>query len=939
MIITPVKYAGTNGALLLEMRYNGPDNTGEEAVSVAFDPGGNVLVTGFANANNLKPSFYTAKYAAVNGALLWERRTADTNGAKDAAHDLAVDSSGNAIVTGVSFNSINPDFYTAKYAAADGALLWERRYDGPLLDDDQPSAVAIDLNGNAIVTGFSSARTNGTASTDYYTAKYAAANGALIWEKRYNGTGNGNDAATALAVDTNGNVIVTGRSPNPTNSDYYTAKYAAANGALVWEKRYNGTGNNRDEARAVAVDANGNVIVTGLSDGVGSGLDYYTAKYAAADGALLWEKRSNGPANKEDQANSVAVDSSGNAIVTGFSTDSTGFVGDMHTIKYAAANGAVLWEHRFNGRDNKDDRATAVAVDENDNVVITGTTTTNFSFNFFSFDFYTAKYASADGALLWEKQYGGPANGDEFAPGSRALAVGPNGTVAIAGASDGSSVGDDTIHDFITILYREVAPPNLVIQPQNLSLECTTFGTFSVSATGEGPFSFQWYFNNVAVNPGGTDSNLTVTASPDTAGDYFVVVSSFAGSTTSLVSTLTVVDTTPPTLSGLVLDRTVACNAVPPPVNRTATDACDPSPTVSFNEVRTSGACPGNYVLTRTWTAQDANGNVASNSQIITVVDTTAPGLNGQGPNTTINCPATPVFIAPTATDSCDTNPIIVFADVFLPGTGATIYTLTRTWTAIDHCSNRSASVSQTITVQDVTAPEITCPTNMSVEFTGVSGAAVHFSVGTAEGCGSNVVAVCVPASGSTFPIGTTTVHCDATDSSGNSTSCDFTVTVLGARPAKLKILAELVILRAGVANSPDQKQLDKSIDALVSATEASAWIDENHLVSKSGSRIFNLEKTAVQNLKKIINNPRGPVADELLLDWMARLVSVDRLLAQISVEEAASIGGPPQKIAEARELIAKADDAAADGRPTVAIGHYRTAWKRAIDLQTRGGL
>ena len=71
----------------------------------------------------------------------------------------------------------------------------------------------------------------------------------------------------------------------------------------------------------MAVDGSGNVVVTGSScNGGRSDSDYYTAKYAAADGALLWEKRYNGPANGVRQCQpAVAVDGSGNVVVTGSS--------------------------------------------------------------------------------------------------------------------------------------------------------------------------------------------------------------------------------------------------------------------------------------------------------------------------------------------------------------------------------------------------------------------------------------------------------------------------------------------------------------------------------------------------------------------------------------------------------------------------------------------
>src|SRR5262249_35837162 len=141
----------------------------------------------------------------------------------------------------------------------------------------------------------------------------------LIWERRYNGPANSDDSANAVAVDASGNVVVTGYSYNATNNDYYTAKYAGADGALLWERRYNGPANGYDQANAVALDGRGNVVVTGYSDN-GTNYDYYTAKYAAVDGALLWEKRYNGPANRDDLANAVVIDGSGNVVVAGTSS-------------------------------------------------------------------------------------------------------------------------------------------------------------------------------------------------------------------------------------------------------------------------------------------------------------------------------------------------------------------------------------------------------------------------------------------------------------------------------------------------------------------------------------------------------------------------------------------------------------------------------------------
>jgi hypothetical protein len=138
-----------------------------------------------------------------------------------------------------------------------------------------------------------------------------------------------------MVVDSSGNVYVTGVSlGSGTFQDYATIKYSSA-GQQQWVERYNGPANDVDYATAVAIDDLGNVYVTGASKDLRTGLDYATIKYNSA-GQEQWVARYNGPSNRVDRATAIAVDASGNVYVSGESYDfATRY--DYATIKYDSA--------------------------------------------------------------------------------------------------------------------------------------------------------------------------------------------------------------------------------------------------------------------------------------------------------------------------------------------------------------------------------------------------------------------------------------------------------------------------------------------------------------------------------------------------------------------------------------------------------------------------
>ena len=160
--------------------------------------------------------------------------------------------------------------------------------------------------------------------------------------------------------------------------------------------------------------------------------------------------------------------------------------------------------------------------------------------------------------------------------------------------------------------------------------------------------------------------------------------------------TITVVDTTVPVLE-VPPDVTIECDASTDPTNTgeaSATDACDPAPLVTFDDVVVDGSCAHESTIIRTWTATDACGNPTSQDQIITVEDTTAPVLTVDSTPITVvdsDCSGDEVVMLPTATaaDGCDTEPTVTDD---APATFPAGETTTVTFTATDACGNFSTA-------------------------------------------------------------------------------------------------------------------------------------------------------------------------------------------------------------------------------------------------------
>jgi hypothetical protein len=407
------------GATMRVLSYNGPGNGIDEATGITMDIYGNVYVTGYSKGSNTDEDFATIKFNN-NGDFLWVNRFDGTGHYTDRAVAIGVDMFGNVYVTGWAHMEPNDeilcgtiDYVTIKYNSY-GVEQWVKTYNGPSSSDDKPTSMVVDKVGNVYVTGSSKS----SNQEDYLTIKYRT-DGTREWVARYDGSSHSTDVANSIAVDLNGNVFVTGNSyKSGSGKDYVTVKYNAQ-GQQQWAKSYNGPANSDDIAYGITTDINGACFVTGASRGSGSNYDYATLKYNL-NGSQAWLKRYNGPGNNIDEAHAIIGDPYGFTYVTGFSMGS-GSSYDYATLRFDP-NGNQMWVKRYNGQANLIDKAWDIGLIKrtcpgtndypcwNFEVYVTGQSQGNGT----GYDFLTVKY-DENGTLKWANRYGSSGNVEDVA--------------------------------------------------------------------------------------------------------------------------------------------------------------------------------------------------------------------------------------------------------------------------------------------------------------------------------------------------------------------------------------------------------------------------------------------------------------------------------------------------------------------------------------------
>lgn len=327
--IATIKY-NRKGVAKWISRYGNPGGFNEDnAYAIAVDASSQVYVAGMATLSQGVGSFsfpaVTIKYNSL-GKKQWVGSYQGSGKGPNVADAVAVDDNGN-VYAAVWSSGKSTDITTVKYDKA-GKQQWAARYEGP--SDDIPVAIAVDKSGSVYVLG----ATTTSSGLDYVTIKYDQG-GNKSWAVPYNSPENCDDTPIDMAVDGSGNVYVTGTACSGLNDprgDYLTVKYNGS-GVKQWAARFNGRATDWDRANALALDSNGNVYITGESKGERTGSDYATVKYDT-NGKNEWVAYYSSTGKHDDIAKDIALDGAGNIYVTGTTMMNTNGM-RVTTIKYS----------------------------------------------------------------------------------------------------------------------------------------------------------------------------------------------------------------------------------------------------------------------------------------------------------------------------------------------------------------------------------------------------------------------------------------------------------------------------------------------------------------------------------------------------------------------------------------------------------------------------
>ncbi len=239
----------------------------------------------------------------------------------------------------------------------EGNVKWVRILGGS--NDDEFSDVKVAPNGDIIVAGYT--YSFGAGKEDFWVLRLDE-NGNVKWQKTYGGSRD--DEAYAVAISPNGDIIVVGYTESFEGGGTWVLRLDL-NGNAIWQKNYGEK--YWDIARAVAILFNGEIIVAGVTESFGAGAGDVWVLRLDGNGNIKWQKTYGG--EEWDRTTAVAVAPNGDIIVAGHTSSFSVGNGDVWVLRLDE-DGNVKWQKTYGGEEW--DSVSSVAITPNGDIIAVG---------------------------------------------------------------------------------------------------------------------------------------------------------------------------------------------------------------------------------------------------------------------------------------------------------------------------------------------------------------------------------------------------------------------------------------------------------------------------------------------------------------------------------------------------------------------------------------
>ncbi len=352
----------------------------ETPQSVAMDADGDFVVTWSSNGQDGSGwGVYAQRYNAAGQALGNEFRVNTITSNSQQFSTVAMDADGDFVVTWSSNGQDGSGWgvYAQRYNAVGEAIGDEFRVNSFTSSSQQFSTVAMDADGDFAVTWSSNSQDG--SGWGVYAQRYNAAGQALGNEFRVNSYTSGSQIYSKVAMDADGDFVVIWNSAGQDGSSYgvYAQRYSAAGEVLGGEFKVNTYTSNTQRFSSVAMDADGDFVVTWSSSGQdGSGWGVYAQRYNAVGEALGQEFRVNTFSSGSQLYSTVAMDADGDFVITWSSSAQDGSGYGVYAQRYNAAGQAIGDEFQVNTYTNNSQRFSNIAMDADGDFIVNWTSNT-----------------------------------------------------------------------------------------------------------------------------------------------------------------------------------------------------------------------------------------------------------------------------------------------------------------------------------------------------------------------------------------------------------------------------------------------------------------------------------------------------------------------------------------------------------------------------------